>query len=381
MGGLLLLGLTSCGHKTSEIQLATPKSTPGAPHPSSSKRIAEKPLLPSSPSGHKIGLLLPLSGEHAELGKALLDAAEMALFEGENTSVILLPQDTAHGAKAAAERALKEGAELLLGPIFAADVKAIKPLLTKDKVTLICFSTDESVAGHGVYVLGFLPAQQIERIVGFAKLNGLTKIAALTPEDPYGKIIDRTLEHLASQGEVELLGITHYTRGDVLEGNPGNERILEAVKDYQNRGLQALLIPEGGENLHHLARFLKAEGVPLLLGSGQWDAPEILRTPELMGGLFASTNPQDRQSFDARFQKIYGNAPPRIASLAYDATAIAATLADKGYTSEHLTFSQGFMGVDGLFRLTPLGLNERGLTVIEVTPSGFQSLSEAPQAF
>jgi hypothetical protein len=120
-----------------------------------------------------------------------------------------------------------------------------------------------------------------------------------------------------------------------------------------------------------------------ILGSGQWDTPEILQsaTAGLEGALFVSTVSQERHHFEERFKRVYGSLPPRIATLAFDATALAISLADRGYTLQNLTFSEGFSGIDGLFRLTPQGLNERGLAVLEVTASGFKSLSPAPQSF
>lgn len=379
MWGSLLIGLTSCGPKVPEIP---PVVTPPPPKIKPVPPVSA-PLLPAEPGlkSHKIGLLLPLSGSHAELGQGLLDAAELALFEGESSSITLIPQDTAQGAHLAAQKALDQGAELLLGPIFASEVEKVKPLLASRKTSLICFSTDQSVAGHGVYVLGFLPSQQIERVVGYAKEKSLTKIAALTPQDQYGKLIDHTLRQLESQGKLQLLGISHYEKGDILDGNPGNARLLEEVMTYKSKGVDALLIPEGGENLALLMRLLGPQGSLKILGSGQWDTPETLHIPGLEGGLFASTSPEGRENFEVRFQKAYGHPPPRIASLAYDAIALALALADKGYTPETLTFDQGFAGTEGLFRLTPQGLNERGLAILEVNPSGFRTVSPAPQSF
>lgn len=377
--GSLLMSLTSCGPKVPEtppvVTSPPPKIKPIPP--------VLAPLPPSEPAlkSHKIGLLLPLSGPHADLGKGLLEAAELALFEGESSSITLIPQDTAQGAQLAAQKALDKGAELLLGPVFATEVEKIKPLLATQKVNLLCFSTDQTVAGHGVYVLGFLPSQQIERILEYAKERGLIKIAALTPQDQYGKLIDHTLRHLETQGKIQLLGITHYEKGDILDGNPGNARLLEEVTKYKSQGVDALLIPEGGENLALLMRLLGPQGSLKILGSGQWDTPETRYIPGLEGGLFASTSPEGRQNFESRFQKSYGRSPPRIAGLAYDAIALALALADKGYTSENLTFDQGFAGTEGLFRLTPQGLNERGLAVLEISPSGFRIASPAPQSF
>jgi ABC-type branched-subunit amino acid transport system substrate-binding protein len=380
MGSLLLIGLTSCSKKP------IPETVPPSPS------VKVKPIAPvappsplppevSEPRVHKVGLLLPLSGPHAALGKGMQQAAEMALFEAGSTSVALLPQDTALGAHAAALKALDEGAEILLGPIFAAEVEAIKPLLNARKASLICFSTDQNVAGNGVYILGFLPSQQIERVMGFAQEKGLTKVAALLPDDQYGYLGDDVLRRLDSKGIISLVGTTRYTKGDILEGNPGNARLIEEVAAYKSKGMDALFIPEGGENLSHLINLLQPQMPFKILGSGQWDTPETFRIASLEGGLFASTSPQERQSFDARFQKAYGTTPPRIATLAYDGTALAMALADKGYTPQNLTFSQGFSGIDGIFRLTSQGLNERGLAILEVTSSGFRTVSPAPQTF
>lgn len=381
MWSFLLIGLTSCGTKETPPTMSPSghmhkvKTLPPAPV------VVSKPL-PSELTLHKVGILLPLTGPQAGLGKGMLDAAEMALFEMGSSSVVLLPQDTTLGAHQAALNALDQGAELILGPIFASEVESIKPLLSSHNVNLISFSTDQSVAGKGAFVLGILPSQQIERVLSYAKEKGVVKIAALMPDDQYGQLIEQTLRQLESLGNVKLLGVIRYTKGDLLEGNPGNIRLVEEVDAFKKKGLEALLIPEGGENLINLLNFLSSLRPFKILGSGQWDSPQTIQAAEgLKEGYFASTNPQERQNFENRFQKEFGYRPPRIATLSYDATALAIALSDKGYTSKNLTFSQGFSGVDGLFRLTSDGLNERGLAIFEVMPTEFKMVSPAPQTF
>ena len=381
LGGLLI-GLSSCSHEKAPETRVVSRPTPPKAKPIPPVAVPKPTSVSPQSSSHKVGLLLPLTGPHAALGKGMMDAAELALFEIGGTSITLYPQDTSQGAHQAALRALDEGAEILLGPIFAAEVEAIKPLLSARNINLISFSTDHAVAGNGVFILGFLPSQQIELILNFAKERNLTKIAALTPNDQYGRLIDQTLRRLESQGHIELLGITHYSKADLLEGNPGNARIIEEVEEYKAKGLTALLIPEGGENLGYMAILLRSQMPLTILGSGQWDAPNTLQVvTHLKESFFASTDPQEWQNFDLRFQKAYGYNPPRISTLAYDATALAIALADKGYTFQNLTFSQGFSGVDGIFRLTNQGLNERGLVVLEVTHSGFRTIRPAPRTF
>lgn len=382
--GILLITVTSCG-KQEVPEVTTPVVTPPAAKEKKLPQLKpEKKAKPMEAPTHKVGLLLPLSGPHEKLGKGMLQAAEMALFEANQSSVTLLPQDTARGAHQAALKALDEGAEILLGPIFAGEVESIKPLLNARSVNLISFSTDQNVADKRTFVLGFLPAQQIERVVLFAKQKGgLSKMAAFIPDGPYGRHIEQTLKRLDARGDIQLLGIATYTRGDLLEGNPGNARLVEEVEIYKKKGLEALVVPEGGENLAHLTRILKPMLPLKFLGSGQWDGPATLKHVKagLEGALFASPTPEERKNFEARFQKAYGSQAPRIATLAYDATALVISLADRGYTVQNITFSEGFVGIDGLFRLTPAGLNERALAVLEVAPEGIKVMSPAPEGF
>ena len=75
----------------------------------------------------RVALLLPLSGTEQSLGQALLDAALIALFEIGDTRLTLLPRDTQgtpEGARAAATAVLREGVQLMLGPVFSASVAA-----------------------------------------------------------------------------------------------------------------------------------------------------------------------------------------------------------------------------------------------------------------
>ena len=145
----------------------------------------------------KVGLLVPLSGPGAALGEDLLDAAQLALFDVGRTDLELLPRDTGdqpQKAEAAARSALDAGAELLIGPLYGRSALAVAPVAAARGVNVIAFSNDASVARPGLYVLGFRPEEQIERIVRYAAAQGRTRFAALAPEDAYGA---RALDRLA----------------------------------------------------------------------------------------------------------------------------------------------------------------------------------------
>src|SRR5262249_36687797 len=152
-----------------------------------------------APRALKVGLIVPLSapGQPGLIGKALQRAGELALFERDNPNVQLLVKDdkgTPEGARATAQEALKDGARLLLGPLFAKSVLAVAPPAREARVSVIAFSNDRQVAGNGVYLLGFQPAPEIERVVAFAAAQGKRRYAALIPEGQLGRIAEASFE-------------------------------------------------------------------------------------------------------------------------------------------------------------------------------------------
>src|SRR5436305_15271490 len=121
----------------------------------------------------KVCLILPLSaaGNAGVAAQSMKNAAEMALAEFQNPNVQLLIKDDAGNpqrAQQATHQALDEGAEIILGPLFAASVPAAAQLPRARGVSMIAFSTDSSVAGRGVYLLSFLPESDVNRIVDYS---------------------------------------------------------------------------------------------------------------------------------------------------------------------------------------------------------------------
>src|SRR5438132_408162 len=148
----------------------------------------------------KVGLILPLSaaGNAGVAAQSMKNAAEMALAEFQNPNIQLLLKDDAgspQGANAGAQQALDEGAEIILGPLFAQSVPATAQLARARGISVIAFSTDSSVAGRGVYLLSFLPESDVNRIVDYAASIGKRSFAALLPENAYGNVGQRALKH------------------------------------------------------------------------------------------------------------------------------------------------------------------------------------------
>ncbi|KIZ47780.1 MULTISPECIES: penicillin-binding protein activator [Rhodopseudomonas] len=333
----------------------------------------------------KVGLLLPLSapGNAGVAAQSMKNAAEMALAEFQNPDIQLLIKDDAgnpQGAQAGAQQVLDEGAEIILGPLFAASVPAAAQLARTRGVPMIAFSTDSSVAGRGVYLLSFLPESDVNRIVTYASSIGKRSFAALLPANAYGSVVEAAFKQAVARKGGRVVAFEKY----------GADRAGPVRNVAQALGsADSLLLADDGDALVSVTDQLTASGANLkrvqLLGTGLWDNPRVLAAPALQGGLYAAPDPSGFRAFSARYRAKYGQDPVRTATLAYDAVALVAALArtqgTKRFAPEVLTNPSGFAGIDGLFRFRNDGTNERGLAVMRVETGGAQAAAGSPKSF
>ncbi|MBR1123419.1 penicillin-binding protein activator [Bradyrhizobium lablabi] len=333
----------------------------------------------------KVGLVLPLSGagNAGVAAQSMKNAAEMALAEFQNPNIQLLIKDdgaTPQGAGQSTQQALSEGAEIILGPLFAVSVPAAAQLTRTRGVNVIAFSTDSSVAGRGVYLLSFLPESDINRIVDYAAGTGKRSFAALVPDNAYGNVVEAAFKQAVGRRGGRIVAFEKY----------GADRSTPARTVAQSLGsADALLIADDGESVVATADALTAAGANLrniqLLGTGLWDNPRVFASQSLQGGLYAAPDPSGFRAFAGRYRSRFGNDPVRTATLAYDAVALVAALArtqgGQRFAAETLTNPSGFAGIDGLFRFRSDGTNERGLAVMKVTTGGGVAVAGSPKSF
>ena len=334
----------------------------------------------------KVGLILPLSGSASSVAASMRNAAQLALEEFKNPNIQLLVKDDAgspQGAQAAAQQALGEGAEMILGPLFAQSVSAVGQVARARGVPVIAFSTDASVATRGVYLLSFLPESDVKRILEYSASRGKRSLAALLPDNAYGAVVEAALQQEASRRGVRLIALEKYPV------DPG--RMAESIKrvaQAANR-VDSIFIPDSADVVPRVVQSLEEAGVNLkreqLLGTGLWEDQRIFSTPALDGGWYAGPDPAGYRNFSNRYRARFGQDPVRAAALAYDAVALVAALVktqgQQRFSEQVLTNASGFAGIDGIFRFRADGTNERGLAVLRVTPSGGQVISPAPRSF
>jgi ABC-type branched-subunit amino acid transport system substrate-binding protein len=338
----------------------------------------------------KVGLILPLSGagNAGIAGNSMKNAAEMALAEFQNPDIQLLIKDdagTPQGAQQAAQQALGEGAEIILGPLFGLSVAGVAQQARARNVPVIAFSTDASVAGQGVYLLSFLPESDVNRITDYSTGTGKRSFAALLPENAYGNVVEAAFKQAVARKRARMVVFEKYT------ADPN--QIQTAVRNVAQglSGADALLLADDGDMLVQLSSQLASAGADLkrvqLLGTGLWDNPKVFADQHLQGGYYAAPDPSGYRAFSKRYRGKYGQDPARTATLAYDAVALVAALSrvnsggGQRFSPEVLTNVSGFTGIDGLFRFRPNGTNERGLAVLRVAGSGGQIASASPKSF
>jgi ABC-type branched-subunit amino acid transport system substrate-binding protein len=333
----------------------------------------------------KVGLILPLSaaGNAGVAAQSMKNAAEMALAEFQNPNIQLLIKDdngTPQGAQQGTQQALDEGAEIILGPLFAVSVPATAQLTRARGVSMIAFSTDSSVAGRGVYLLSFLPESDVNRIIEYSASIGKKSFAALLPDNAYGSVVEAAFKQAVGRRGGRVVAFEKY----------GADRATPARNVAQSLGqADALFLADDGDSVVTAADALTAAGANLkniqLLGTGLWDNPRVFASPSLQGGLYAAPDPSGFRSFSSRYRAKYGADPVRTATLAYDAVALVAALArtqgGQRFAPEVLTNASGFAGIDGLFRFRADGTNERGLAVMRVATGGGQPVAGSPKSF
>lgn len=335
----------------------------------------------------RVALLLPKTapGNGASLALAMQNAASLGMTDFTNNDLTVLVKDTggtAEGAAAAARQAISEGAELILGPVFAAEVGGVGPVARAASVPVIAFSSDPSVAAAGVYILGFLVDGQVRRVVSEAAKSGRKSIAAIMSQSAFGNLAEAALRQEAGRYGMRVVTVERFAAG----GEATSAAAIAAVASQ----IDCLLVPEGAGVAPAIARALRSAGVDLtrikLLGTGVWNDPAVYNDASLTGGWFPSPEVSGFSAFASHYRSTYGSEPPLTASLAYDAVVLAAGLAKTAgvqrFQLSVITNPEGFLSsVNGLFRFNAFGTNDRGLAVYEVTGSTPSLVSAAPRAF
>lgn len=274
-------------------------------------------------------------------------AAELAQPAAIKSALIVVDTGTTPaGAAAAAAQAVRRGAPLLVGPLFAAQVA---PAVAAAKsIPLITLSNDAT----GSFVLGITPAQTVGAILGYARSRGVRRVALASGTSRWD-----VLAATAAAASARDLGLT----------------IADQTPD-------ALLVTGDADSVVAAARRVQGSGVQLL-GTYQGMALTGAGLAAIDGAWLAAPDPDGFADFARRFETAYGNPPGLVAGLAYDAIGIARTLRANGHLDrDGLTGSAGFQGVTGAVRFRADGSASRDLAIVVAGGGVFRTVARSQSA-
>lgn len=357
----------------------------------------------------KVGLLLPLSGKNKDLGQSLLNAATLSLFENDGSdSIELVVFDTKDtNAAATVKEAASRGIKIVIGPVFSNSIEAISDTVKNEKMIALSFSNNMDLSSKkGIFLMGFFPEQQIEKIVSYSISRKRNNFSIIAPNNQYGIKVANLFKETVRRKDGNFIASEFYLSGKDVGGaatravnaftvpakwenrkNKKDDKLRAEDKIYSN----VILVPESGANLSRIVAEIKkansSERDIKIIGTNQWDEVSTLNDENLIGGWFAAPDFRGYKDFEKRYYQTYKSFPVRISSIAYDAVGAIIKLANKSdngqLTSDNFVNyddKNGFNGVDGLFRFLPNGIVQRNLSVIEVGNAEFDVI-ESPSSF
>lgn len=347
---------------------------------------------PSDPV--RVALLVPggspIAGDDI-IARDLENAARLAIADLGGVPIDLTVYNTAASPEQAAQvaqAAVRDGAQILLGPLRADAAAAAGRAAAAGGVNVLAFTNTTSVAGGNLFILGPTFENTAERLVRFGGGQGIDRYLIVHGDDAQGATGRAAIARAVQREGGTLLGAAAYpmtSQSAILAAAPAiARRAAEADADavFLTAGANADLpiiataLPEAGLSPEE-TRFI---------GLTRWDSfPQALSLPGLQGGLFARPDTASVSRFEDRYRAAYGSGPHPLAGLAYDGIAAVGALVERGradaLTRAALTQPSGFTGTSGIFRLLPDGTNERGLAVAQVRNNQVVVVDPAPSSF
>jgi ABC-type branched-subunit amino acid transport system substrate-binding protein len=338
--------------------------------------------LPTDTARHRVALLVPMSGPNGAVGQSIANATTMALLDTSAENLRITTYDTVGGARAAAQRAVAEGNQLILGPLLSEDVSQVLAEARPARVPLITFSNDSAVAGPDVFVMGQAPEQSIERTVDYARAHGAARFAAIVPEGDYGQRAAAAFRASVVTNGGTVAAIETYARGNT-------SIVSAATRLSQQGGYDSVLIADGARLAAQAAGVLKPRGAGAvqLLGTELWSGEsEITRAAGLRGAWFSAISDARFKRFSDTYKARFGGQPYRVSTLGYDAVLLTLRIAKdwkpgKSFPVAKLRDDAGFLGLDGAFRFGRNGVVQRAMEVREVRNGQVVIVDAAPAQF
>ena len=326
-----------------------------------------------------VGVLLPLTGKASNIGLGMQNAMFMALDDLQSNRLTLKFYDTKSskiGAEIAAEKAIDEGAQLILGPLMSEEVEGASSETLSANIPMVSFTTSPQVLQKGVYSIGLLNGEQVDRAVSYATSKGRRKMALLVPDTNSGLNIVKAAIMSTIAKDMTLDKVGFYSAENVDFSQLIKE--MSAQADFDT-----VMIADSGNRLKSLASMFAYNDIMypdvLFMGTSAWDNTNLSKETILYHGVYPMVSKSYGTYFTDKYKETFGEQPKSIYSFAYDSVLLASVVAGKSDENIESTLTQnsGFIGVNGFFKILPTGQSYHSLEMVEVTKEGPKVVSKA----
>ena len=355
--------------------------------------------------------MLPLSGEHSEIGNLILNAIEMAIFQTEENKLELHIKDTeaeSDKAKKALSELIDEGVKVIIGPLFSKSLAAIQGKATSNNINIFALTNNLNLRNKGIWIFGVDPQAQTEKVLQYVLEKGSKNIAALLPQNAYGLLLFDTITSFTQANLMKIEKIEFYNFSvdsqrkaaqKISEDFEEYKLYLDKIKEQENekeesneilfmeKPFDSVFIAASGQNLTVLSSQLQYNNVDpkvvQYLGISSWEDSSILSEPALEGGVFVTTSEMYQERIKLIYKNSFNKEMPKIAMIAYDIVALLGSLnnLESNFNIYDLVNDEGYIGLRGLFRLKKNGTVERAFQLKKIKNKKFTILKKANSQF
>ena len=332
----------------------------------------------------KIGLIVPISGEHSKLGNSIIKSVRLAINKIDDDRIEVVPKDTRSNpinALRASKELYDQGIRLVIGPVFNESTKYLDEL--KD-MTFISLTNKIYENPSNVISVGVNAISQINTIKKFTKLKNLERSIFLIPKTDYKKEIDLAIiktniklkdkfyydtDPTLLTGQIEKL--TRYSQRKQnlkdeiirLENSliQNKEKRIENLKKKDTLGginFDSVIIADFDESLKSVATSLLYTDISSkrisYLTLNQWFDKSLLKEISLQPIYFPSINKKNYDIFIDEYNSIYKSKPNQISFLSYDIVGLVYYLIYKNdfKISDNIFYKKNkFKGKIGIFEI------------------------------
>lgn len=380
----------------------------------------------------KVALLLPLTGIYQNIGLNMLEAAQLALFQQPNPNILLYPHDTQStemGARLAAQKAISDKANIIIGPLTSNHTKAVQNYAQSAGIPILTFSSDSELSKKGVHVFGHEHTFQALTAATMVADLDITTTAILAPDTPYGYEMTQQFQNKAIDLGVSITHVAYFNpnstdQSEQLKKLAQEELSLKLLKDERNllerefnivgaamsdaslTRLEELktLEPQPIVNFEALYLPVTAEKLPLiasqlafydmdnknvqLIGSALWHDKSVYKNKGeyIKGAYYPAPSEKLMEKLQKDFKQHYNKDLLPISSLAYDAIKlVTSAYINSDFRPNRLTDEfyapDGYLLSNGPTKLLKNGMTERLYDMYEVRTYSHVSRTQAPLAF